>query len=358
MRLHRQTQSRIADVSDDKRTTSPSAGSGASPAACTTVGCGSATPTPPMPVLEIVNRKTGAVVSGTTQAVIVGQKMELLVRTNPAEAMSNIQWTVPGQRVKDYTQSTSTGTKTDLAAGDLQGVNLDFYWIAGGSQTVQVAATVRGARLTAQVTHNVLAPTSVSMTSATGDVGVGATGFPSDPPMNLYYGIMTKVGIRWTCTATAPAGGDGDIAATQLINTDRKRTQNSGTAESFSSGAFVLDNTVPYDTAVAISAGASATWTSNDSPSTPLTSTLRRKSVTDLFHTYFMYKPTGADSIWVTLMRLDWHWAGETTRVGAPAGTGNSWNPPTGTGSDRNPAGVASSELPTWTDNFTSVTWR
>jgi hypothetical protein len=335
--------------------TSPRSGSDAeTPSKCGSEKCAP----PPMPVLEIVDRKTGAVVSGTTQTKIVGQKIELLVRTKPSEAMSNIQWTVPGEKVKNYTQSTTTATRTDLAAADLQGVNLDFYWIKGGSQAITVAATVRGTRLTAQVTHNVLAPTSVTMTSATGDVGVGATGFPSDPPMNLYYGIFTKVGIQWTCKATAPAAGDGEIAATQLINTDRKRTQNSGTAESFSSGAFVLDNTVPYDPSVAIGAGASATWTSNDSPSTPLTSNLSKKSANDSFHTYFMYKPAGADSIWVTLMRLDWHWAGETTRVGAPAGAGNNWNPPTGTGSDANPSGAASTELPTWTDNFTSVTWK
>jgi hypothetical protein len=309
--------------------------------------------------LEIVDRKTGAVVSGTTQTKIVGQKIELQVRTRPPGlAMTGIQWTVPGERVKNYTQSAAAGTRTDLAPADLQAANLDFYWIAGGARTVSVAATVQGAPLTAQVQHSVLAPTGVVMTSATGNVAVGATGFPGDPPMNLFYGTNVAVGIRWTCTATAPAGGGGEIAATQLVNTLRSRTPNAGAAKTLSSGgAFVLDSSVPYDAAVAVSAGASATWTSNDSPSTALTATLSAKSVADSFKIYFMYKPAGGDSIWVTLKRLDWHWAGATTRVGAPAGVGNNWTAPTGVGSDVNPSGAASTELPTWTANVTSLVW-
>jgi hypothetical protein len=319
------------------------------------LSAGGATPV----ILEIVDRKTGNVVTNTTQAKIVGQKIELLVRAKPPEAMSNIQWTVPGERVGNYSQSSSTATRTDLTAADLQGTNLDFYWIKGGSKAITVAATVRGSSLTAQVMQNVLAPTNVTMTSVTDHVKVGPTGWPGDPPMNLYYGKSPNVGIQWTCTATAPAGGKGEIAGTQLNNSDRKRTSNAGVVESNDSGgAYMLDTTVPYSTSVTIAAGASATWSSNDSPSTPLTASLSRKSVNDLFRMYFMYKPDGADSIWVTLMRLDWHWAGQTTRVGAPGGAGNNWTAPAGVGSDRNPSGIATSELPTWTDNVTSITWK
>lgn len=157
-----------------------------------------------LPVLEIVNRKTGAVVSGTAHTVIVGQKMELMVRTNSSEAMSNIQWTVPGECVKDYTQSTTAGTRTDLATGDLQRVNLDFYWLARGSYTVQVAADVRGTRRTAAVTHQVLAPTAVTMTSVTGTVAVSHPGFPGSG-LELHFGTLATPGISFTCAATAPA---------------------------------------------------------------------------------------------------------------------------------------------------------
>jgi hypothetical protein len=309
-------------------------------------------------VLEIVDRKTGAVVTGTTVDKIVGQKMELLVRAKPATPLSNIKWTVPGEKVKNYTQSSTVATRTDLAAADLQGTNLDFYWIAGGTQAIQVSATAAGNALTASVTHHVLVPTAVRMTSVTGHVGVGPTGWAGDPPMNLYYGKSPRVGIQWTCKATAPAGGAGQIAATQTTKSARTATSNAGATQSNDTGGtFMLDTTVPYNSAIRIAAGARATWSSNDSPSSGLTADYQKETADDFFRTYFMYKPDG-DSIWVTLMRLDWHWAGATTRVGAPGGASNHWNPVTGASSDTNPSGSATTELPLWVANVTSITWK
>jgi hypothetical protein len=66
-----------------------------------------------------------------------------------------------------------------------------------------------------------------------------------------------------------------------------------------------------------------------------------------------MYQPAGSDSIWVTLGRLDWNWAGQTIRTGPPAA--NTWNPPTGVSNSVNPSGTVSTELPTWTKNVTSL---
>jgi hypothetical protein len=310
--------------------------------------------------LEVVEAKTGAVISGTTQKKIVGQKIQLMVRSNPAgHSVTDVHWAIPDKAVKNYTQSSGSGTVTPLADADKNGTTVNFFWIAGGSKTVQVNATVDGTPKSASVTVNVLAPTNVTMTSVTGDIGVGPTGWPGDPPMNLYYGKSPKVGIQWTCTAKAPAGGDGEIAGTQLSNSDRKRTSNAGVVESNGSGGtYMLDTTVPYSSSVPITAGASTTWSSNDSPSTPLTPNLSKKSVNDLFRMYFMYKPAGADSIWVTLMRLDWDWAGRTTRVGAHGGAGNNWTAAASVSSNKDPSGTATSELPTWTDNVTSSTWK
>ena len=336
-------------MSGDKKTTPPALGSGGTPAICTTAGC-------PLPILEIVDRKTGAVVSGTTQTVIVGQKMELLVRTKPAESMSNIQWTVPGQRVKDYTQSTTTGAKTDLAAGDLQGVNLDFYWIEGGSQAIQAAADVRGSRLTASVTHKILAPTAVTMTSVTGTVAISNPGFPGSG-LELHFGTLATPGISFTFKATAPAGGDGQIAGFQLVETVRSMTPNGAAVRTLTSGgAFVLDTNAPYAAAVAVAAGAAATWSSSDTPGNGLENSIERMAISDHFHIYLMYQPTGTDSRWVTIARLDWNWGGTTTRQ-TPAGTGNVWNAPTGVANATNPSGAASIELPPWTANVTSLSF-
>jgi len=309
-------------------------------------------------VLEIVDRDSGAVVSDTTQTKIVGQRVSLEVRTRPAgRSMTNIQWTIAGERVSDYAQSSSRATRTDLAAGDLDSATVDYYYIAGGNRQVSVSATVNGTALTASMNYGVLAPTGVAMTSATGAVAVGNPGFPGSG-LEFHYGTNATPGIEWTLTCTAPAGGAGEIAGTQLVSGDRTRTLTAGgTVETRSSGgAWQLDNTVPYDTAVAIAAGASATWTSSDSPGTPLTATWTRKTVDQDFRIYFMYKPSGADSIWVTLMRLGWDWAGQTARTGAAAA--NTWGAPTGVSNARNPSGAASTELPTWTSNVSTLPWR
>lgn len=310
---------------------------------------------PPPPVLEIVDTKTGTVVSGTTQTRIVGQKIQLQVRVKSGGGLSNIQWTIPGQRIKNYTQSASAGTRTNLSAADLQSANINFYWIAGGNQLIQVSATVKGVRVSASVRYNVLAPSGLSMTSTTGTVAVSNPGFPR-AGLEIHFGSTTVPGITWTFTATAPAGGGGQIAGTQLINVLRTQTTNGGVLQRFSSGgAFVLDNTVPYVPGVPISASSAATWTSSDSPGTPLTPAFNQSTANDAFRMYFMYKPTGADSIWVTIGRLDWHWAGQTIRTGPPAA--NAWQPPTGVSNSTNPSGSASTELPVWTANFTGITW-
>lgn len=311
----------------------------------------------PPPSLEITDA-TGNVLAGV-QTKIVGQKVELRVRVSRGGlAMTDIQWTIPGETVKTYTQSVDAGTKTVLAAGDKQQDHLTFYWISGGPKLVQVSATVGGRNLLASVSFNVLAPTNPSCTSKTGDVAVGNPGFPG-AGLELHYGTNITSGIEWTCKAKAPAGGAGEIAATQLVNSERTRTPNAGGKKTLSTGGdWHLDTTVPYEPAVPILAGASATWTANDTPGALLTSGYEKRTLSDRFRLYFMYKPDGIDSIWVTLQRLDWNWGGKTTRVGAPAGPGNNWNPPTDVDDTPDPDGADSTELPTWTANIKDATFK
>lgn len=309
--------------------------------------------------IEIVDRDTGDVISGGTTNRIVGKKIKLQVRTHPAGlAMTNIHWTIPNERVKNYTQSADAATRTELANADLSAASLDFYWINGGNKNVQVSADVNGITYRKAAVVNVLAPTAVTMPSVTGAVGVGDPGFGGGG-IELHYGRSGAVGIRWTLTCTAPAGGAGQIAGTQLNRSHRTRTANNRTVQvNSTNGTWQLDTSVPYSAAVAIAAGAGATWTGNDTPGTPLTQAYRQKTVDDRFRIYFMYKPSGADSIWVTIMRLDWDWQASTTRVGAPDSAENNWNAPTGVSNTVNPSGGASMELPTWTANVRDIVWQ
>jgi hypothetical protein len=318
---------------------------------------GTTTPCPSTITLEIVFRNIGDVISGTTQTRIVGQKIALRVRTNPGgQSMSDIRWRVPGQTVKSYTQSNHEGVITTLSQRDLQAADLDFYWIAGGSpQTVEVEATVLGRRLQATVAFNVLAPGNLSMTSSTGRVAVGNPGF-GEGEIELHFGNYERCGIEFTLSATAPPGGAGEIAGTQLIQQVRTRLFNDGNTRDWSTqGRFVLDTQTPLNPARQIASGGSRTWNGTDSPGTPLAPNQQRASVDDHFRVYFMYRPAGADSIWVTLMLLCWEWSGVTTRVGAPSGTANTWHTATAVSHSHNPSGVPSSELPVWSSNVTEL---
>lgn len=73
----------------------------------------------------------------------------------------------------------------------------------------------------------------------------------------------------------------------------------------------------------------------------------------DNFRAYFMYKPDGADSIWVTLGRLDWGWSAGAMRHGPFED--NTWDGPLDPRWVANPTGMATSELPVWPDNMSWV---
>src|SRR4051794_33390260 len=120
--------------------------------------------TPPAPTLpcttadlEIVNVDTGAVVSGTTMTKIVGQKINLLVRTRPTgHSLTNPHWAIPDRNVKEYPRAKPAGTPTPLAAADLTGTTISFYFINAGSKAVTVQADVDGCPKSSSVTINVL----------------------------------------------------------------------------------------------------------------------------------------------------------------------------------------------------------
>jgi hypothetical protein len=317
--------------------------------------------------LEIVNRRTGAVVSGTNQSRIVGQKVELEVRTRPAgEAMTNIRWTIPGDRIKNYTQSVASAVKTDLAAADLQRATIDFYWINRGHHTVQVSAQVAGATLTASVDYNVLRPTINRFTTTVSSVNLcignyirPGTWFAAYQPTPA----PARVGNQWNAQVTAPAGGAGQIGLTQLINVNRVQTTNAAVTQTWSSGgALVLDDGlgIQYSGPQPIAAGSAATLSGAnyaDSPGNPLSAGYSASSATDSFELYLMYKSSEAGSIWVTLRKVRWNWAGQTTRIGAPASPANNWNAPIGTALASDANGTDSMALPTWNRAYSSLSW-
>jgi len=116
-----------------------------------------------------------------------------------------------------------------------------------------------------------------------------------------------------------------------------------------------------YSLTVLAQGGQQAIWDSNsnnkttvafDAPASILSSVYNVVTRNDSFVDYFMYRPTGAKSIWVTIGKLTWLWGGTATRNGNP-NTNGGWTGPTGaTQPIPAPTGNVSHEFPGWPQTF------
>ena len=317
--------------------------------------------TPPGCDLEVYDIIQKSVLSDDKpHQTIVGKHVHLLVRVkdHPDATITSIQWTIPGDTVKSYT--TGRASHIDMLSDtDLQAKEILFYWRAstGSSAVVTVQGTVGGKQLKATAKLEALAPTNVSMRSRTTTVRFGAT---PNFRQALSFGndaAPDSVGIAFTFSAQAPRGGDGEIAGAQLISSRTCYTDIEAPPDAVptcqGNPAFLLDNSFPVADSIHVSGGGSGTWTNNDSPQSGTQPFERTLSRSDGFRTYLVYKPSGADSIWVSLGRLDWSWAGSARREGD--GRRARWIGPLQPAWTANPVGSATSELPQWPDTFVNT---
>jgi hypothetical protein len=135
--------------------------------------------------------------------------------------------------------------------------------------------------------------------------------------------------------------GDRHFVANDAAETKTKFT---------SGGAFVNDNPTPYGgTTVNLSNSDTKAIMQADSPTSPLAG-YKKATADDSFETYLMYKPSGADSVWVTLRMLTWNWSG-TAALG-----GGGWGVAGGTPANpsQNIDSSDSATLPEWADCWTN----
>ena len=149
----------------------------------------------------------------------------------------------------------------------------------------------------------------------------------------------------------------GSVQVVDLCNSYTLRTMKNGTKTvKTSSGRYLLDdmpgnvpNPVPVG-GVVMAAGPSAANTSAanalyDSPSAilPATGPIMRVAASDQFIAYLMYKPAGANSIWVTVQTMVWSWSGS-----AKYSYGPKLGPKTGATYSKAPKAANNTTLPTW----------
>lgn len=342
----------------------------------------------PTPVdLRIKDVPAKSDVTDTNVPKIVGQHILLEVMSTTGAPVEDIKWSIASglphpsgvAAVRDYPIETATNSlkPTYLEASNLDKDTVSFYWVKPASNyKVTVNGTVDGKPAKeADVTYSVEAPT-VTMTSQTTHVEAttqeasakgkhpmgflsfgGAPGVTGISYVNV-NGIRRTLkrfpGILWVFKATATAAEAGDLGMTQLIDDD---ISHNGTA-CYRSAGYVMDlptfTRQGYDSDAPplahLAAGKSAVWLGVDTPGQSLIDVLGadvyRRSAS--FKDYFLYKPTGADSIWVTIGRMSWSFGGSAEYQATLSRwelQGVQHNP-----DPANPHGDSSSELPEWSE--------
>lgn len=186
------------------------------------------------------------------------------------------------------------------------------------------------------VDYNVLGPHNIQMLATLGQVrtapnpelgncgvalsdGVSYLASPDPCPS-----VTDAPGIAWSFKATAPSGGDGLIDSTQLIDYIAAASPDPlfsrpVTTPAPNTNGFRLDSCVHYGDNngqhTGIRGGSSATWISRDAPGTLLDQSWVWFNRADNFETTFVYRPNGANSIWVPLGVMYWNWSGTSSRA-------------------------------------------
>ncbi len=309
--------------------------------------------------LEIVD--DSGVVLDAARTWIVGERVVLTARSKPAgRSLTSITWVVPGEIVAAQSYTSTAGTITSVPASAFHEATMRFHWIAGHAPTqLRVQAVATGVAISASLPFSVLAPTGVALVGKTSSVNVGPD---SVGDLALCFWEQTPgsdvpsdgaSGITFDGKLTPPAGGSGTVALLQLIRSRRTQTRTSGATRMIDSGAvFWLDDAHAAAgggvfMAVPLSAPASVFHQriEYDSPGNTLAPDDVESTASDSFKTYLMYRPDADGSIWVTVARVSWSWAGRAVR------DDTTWRL-TESGHLRNPVGARSSDLPSWSEHF------
>lgn len=325
------------------------------------------------PELEIVDLVKDSVVSAPKprQDTFIGRPMKLRMRQKAGTGTG--QYTVIGSRwilfgdqamVKSY--DITTGTLTPLTGGD-DLTSISYYYVISnnsGEYPIVAEATLRrndGAisvpRTTAR--YRAAGPSNIAMTTKTTTDGT-TVGWWNPNVLALKFGdeAIAKVGIIFSFLATMPSGDNGYLSATQLVNTAGDYVLAPGASPPLpqppynSNGTYWLDSCPLYGPAAPASMFGPTIWAGIDSPYQRLTSQLSVMSRSDAFKMFFMYRPSGPQSIWVPLGNVSWHWKGKTVRTNFNTDDillRDGWTNPTETDWSVNPMGQASSVFPEWT---------
>jgi hypothetical protein len=280
---------------------------------------------------KLMLRRNGVDVTGKTNSIYVGELVDIegllagLGTSTPA--ISNYQWTVPGQMVGGWVID-GTGTNNHMGktvpVTNYTGAVMRYYWTKDEKQGVTVTCTVQVqgiGQLTASTVFRVGRPEARwTLTPKFGKVAILTNSCSLPPQMAGYLALGTgfncttnDVGMYYDCEFTNFDGYVGlyDFFMIQIATVNWKFNSVTpnlswyidfrGIDTRYPSGWRFRDATKGYAT---------------DTPVSFLLDEIKFEWRRDDFETYLMWQPTRApSSIPVPLKRADWNWYGRARRM-------------------------------------------
>lgn len=295
---------------------------------------------------DLLILRDGNDITGTTQNVVVGERINLSLETNPeGETPTSIQWSIGGNRVANYVANSASGTVTLLQ--NLTSPTLTYYWVTSGQQIeVSLTATIFGTSVTKYAYFNVTKPdpNAPSVTLPTnGQLNIntltGCTNSSGGPflvfgnvsgPAPGCPGVTTgQAGIIFAPPTTTPpttSTPPGSFFFVQLVTGDTVvYSSPSGTTTCTATNTPGLDGAYPYPY--------NNIYTATDAPQSPLPSTYTNASRNFGATMYLMWQSNTSGSIPVPMGSVGWSFSGSTTQSPGSTPTNPLWGTPSGSGS-------------------------
>lgn len=279
-------------------------------------------------------QRNGLPISGS-QSVLAGEPIQLtgVIASSGIPMSPSIQWQIGGVSVGGwdliYSNPLLPTSANVLPISGLTSTqpcsvpttcsyHLSFYWVnRGTSVPVVFQASLRGvSQLPATATFNIDKPVgnpNVQVASVT--VGEYPTNIcPQCSGENyLFFGRHTPPQVGIESSWVDPQGRGLYPAGTyywiQMVNALLARRQDANTYqwERITLPEPSLDTKVPQ----------SSGYTTNDSPGVRLPNGYQEVAVNASFSLWLMYRPFAANSIFVPVHRIDWHYGGRALLAGA-----------------------------------------
>jgi hypothetical protein len=261
----------------------------------------------------------GVQVTNLSTNTIVGKKINLTAKVTGAKKshISSYNWSVAGSVVANYITSPNAGTVVPFNGSIAPTAN--FYWVngsfAGENRSVSLTVVVFGVERSVAATFKVYRPTAVIVA----EVGVVDVVYKCDERIMLTLGCSPNVagqpgpGMILRRTVVMPSGFNGGLSWLNLIRSTYRtkifREPQNGYAGLRFQG-FGLDRGFPWVNLFADGSFHDAPGVFLDGGPADYASAFAE----DDFYAYLMFKPSGADSIWVPLRGVNWLWRGRASR--------------------------------------------